>query len=96
VSVVLDTLRADYRVCKNFTYSPNKKLDIPIQVLAGRQDAIAPDKIEAWREETSQSFGLDWFDGGHFFFRQQETQVLKTIERSLRYQLENECRGNAI
>ena len=94
--MILGTLRADYRVCKSFTYYSNKKLDVPIQVLAGRQDNIARDKIEAWREETNQHFALDWFDGGHFFFREQEVKVLKAIERSLHYQLENERRKSAI
>lgn len=36
-----------------------------------------------WRREAGGVFSLDWFDGGHFFIRRQENQVLTAIVRKL-------------
>ncbi|MCI0592386.1 surfactin synthase thioesterase subunit [Chromohalobacter marismortui] len=81
--ITLDTLGADYRVCESFGYRESAPLNIPVHVLAGRGDAIEPACMAAWRQETDVAFSLDWFDGGHFFIRQQERQVLSALERIL-------------
>ncbi|WP_136069053.1 thioesterase II family protein [Modicisalibacter radicis] len=81
--ITLDTLGADYRVCESFGYRESAPLNIPVHVLAGRDDAIDPAFMAAWQQETGAEFSLDWFDGGHFFIRQQERQVLSAIERIL-------------
>lgn len=40
--------------------------------------------MHAWSGEASHAgFTLDWFDGGHFFIRQQEAQVLAALVRHL-------------
>lgn len=81
--ITLDTLRADYRVCESFHYEKQRPLPLPIHVLAGRSDDIAADCIEAWREEAGNGFALHWFDGGHFYLRQHEREVLAVIEHAL-------------
>ena len=80
----LTALRADYRVCESFDHGNNPPLTTPIQVFAGRDDDIEAHRIEAWRDEAGGSFALHWFDGGHFFIRQHEQQVLQTTALSLR------------
>ncbi|ADP15913.1 thioesterase domain protein [Achromobacter xylosoxidans A8] len=81
--LTLDSLAADYRVCANFRYLPSDPLSVPLHVFAGRQDDIDPQRIEAWRREARHAYTLDWFDGAHFFIRQQEQKVLATIVREL-------------
>ena len=81
--LTLTTLRADYRVCESFDYDGSPPLAMPVQVFAGRQDDIEAHRIEAWRDEAGGSFDLHWFDGGHFFIRAHERQVLRLLERSL-------------
>jgi len=81
--LTLDSLAADYRVCGNFRYHPSEPLPVPLHVFAGRQDDIDPERIEAWRRETRHACTLDWFDGAHFFIRQQEQEVLAAIVREL-------------
>lgn len=89
--LTLDTLGADYRVCDSFRHaSPAgsgtplpEPLPLPLHVLAGRDDDIAAERIEAWRREAGAAFTLDWFDGGHFFIRQQEAQALAAVTRAL-------------
>ncbi|MFC6632699.1 thioesterase II family protein [Microbulbifer taiwanensis] len=90
--MTLDTLAADYRVCESLDSRPGAPLQIPVQVFAGRDDAIAPAAVEAWREETESEFSLQWFDGGHFFIRQQEAQLLQALERRLRRLVREEDR----
>ncbi|OEZ64151.1 linear gramicidin dehydrogenase LgrE [Duganella sp. HH105] len=81
--MTLDTLAADYRICASFPAALQPPLPLPLHVLGGRSDDIAPERIEAWRQEAGGQFMLDWFDGGHFFIRQQEQQVLAAIARTL-------------
>lgn len=81
--LTLDTLRADYRVCESFDYRPNPPLAVPIQVFAGRHDDIEPRRIGAWCDEAGGKFALHWFDGGHFFIREHEREVLRIVERNL-------------
>jgi len=85
--LTLDTLGADYRVCDSFRHASPAgappPLPLPLHVLAGRDDDIAAERIEAWRREAGAAFTLDWFDGGHFFIRQQEAQALAAVTRAL-------------
>ena len=82
--ITLDTLGADYRVCASFRHSPGKTLSVPVCALAGRADEIDDTDVAAWREETQSAFQLHWFDGGHFFIREQELPVLQAVVMQLR------------
>ncbi len=84
--ITLDTLRADRRVCRSHdahatTGAP--PLPLPIHAFAGRQDDIEVSAMAAWSKETAGAFTLDWFDGGHFFLRQHETEFLAALARHL-------------
>jgi surfactin synthase thioesterase subunit len=81
--LTLDTLRADYRACASFRYTTPASLPFPLHVFAGSDDDIAGKRIEAWRQEAAGAFTLDWFDGGHFFVRQREPEVLAALTRHL-------------
>lgn len=77
--LTLDALGADYRVCQSFRYASPCALPVPLHVFAGRQDRIDPASLQAWAAESSAACTLDWFDGGHFFLRQQEPSFLETL-----------------
>ncbi|MFM9271598.1 thioesterase II family protein [Halomonas elongata] len=81
--LTLDMLAADYRLCDSFRYRAKPPLPCPVQVLAGRDDDIEGERLEAWRRETEGAFSLEWFEGGHFFIRQQEERVLEAVARTL-------------
>jgi surfactin synthase thioesterase subunit len=70
--MALGTLAADYRLCARFAYRREPAMALPIHVFGGRGDDVDPGRLDAWREETAAAFTLDWFDGGHFFFRGRE------------------------
>lgn len=82
--ITLGALDADYRVCESFDYRPTTPLTMPMHAFAGRDDDIEQRRVEAWQVEAGAPFSLQWFDGGHFFIRQQEAQVLRALEHSLR------------
>lgn len=77
------TLRADYRACCSYRYRPASPLAVPIHVFAGRQDDIDAERILAWEMETAAQFSASWFDGGHFFIREQESALLAALVRKL-------------
>lgn len=79
--ITLDTLGADYRVCKSFAYAVDAPLPMPLHVFAGHQDDIDALRMEAWSAHAGDAFTLDWFDGGHFFIRQRETAFLDALAR---------------
>lgn len=80
---VLDTLRADYRVCLGYRSRHDRPLAVPLHIFAGRQDDIEAGRILAWGSETSAQFSVRWFDGGHFFIRQHEAAVVSEVTRRL-------------
>lgn len=77
--LALDTLAADYRLCRRHCYAAQPPLPVPIAVLAGREDEITPAQVSGWRAETSRGCTETWFDGGHFFIRHQEPAVLEVL-----------------
>ncbi|MBF9265221.1 thioesterase II family protein, partial [Paracidovorax cattleyae] len=79
----LDVLRADYRLCHGFRRPEGAQglppLSCPIHVFGGRADRIAAAELQAWARETRGPSTLDWFDGGHFFLREEEDRFLRTL-----------------
>lgn len=83
LSMTLNLLGADYQVCASFRYQNLPSLPLPIHVFGGRDDEIHPSRLEAWQEETALRTSLDWFDGGHFFLRQNEEAFLSALVKRL-------------
>lgn len=77
--ITLDALRADYRVCASAPHAKGLPLDMPIHAFGGRQDDIDASRLAAWRREARTLFSLTWLDGGHFFIRQSEPQLLAAL-----------------
>jgi surfactin synthase thioesterase subunit len=82
--LAMDALAADYVICNTFRYRGAAHLPVPLHVLAGRDDEIRQEQLLTWRNETSGSFALHWFSGGHFYLRPQESEVTRLIEKELR------------
>lgn len=79
--MTLDVLGADYRVCGSFRHGGGGPLPLPVHAFAGRQDDIAPPRVEAWSQEAGGVFTLDWFEGGHFFLRNDEQAFVRALIR---------------
>lgn len=85
--MTLDTLRADYRVCGSFRSAPHAAHAMPLHLFAGRDDAVPPVDVDAWRDEAAGHVTSDTFDGGHFFLRDHEPAFLDVLVRRLHHSL---------
>ncbi|HEY5759113.1 MAG TPA: alpha/beta fold hydrolase [Steroidobacter sp.] len=81
--MAMDVLAADYVLCNSFDYRGPAHLPVPLRIFAGRDDDVRQEQLAAWRRETTGSFSLHWFDGGHFYLRPHEKQVVRLIEQQL-------------
>ncbi len=83
LTMTLDLLAKDYRVCGSFQHRELPLLPISINVFGGHADEIEPSKLNDWRLVGTQMFTLDWFEGGHFYFRQSEKKFLSVLVKRL-------------
>lgn len=84
MDLMLPVLRADFSVCDTYEYKEEAPLACPITALGGLQDSdISRRRIEAWREQTSATFTLRMFEGGHFFIHSNETLLLNLLATQL-------------
>jgi medium-chain acyl-[acyl-carrier-protein] hydrolase len=84
IELFLPIIRADFTVLDTYIYQSQPAFDFPISVFGGLQDpAFADYELEAWQEHTNAGFSLHKFDGGHFFIRDYEKELLETISRYL-------------
>jgi medium-chain acyl-[acyl-carrier-protein] hydrolase len=81
---LVPTLRADLAVLSTHRFHPRTPLDVRIRGFAGADDKTAPpDRMAAWRAETTARFELDVLHSGHFFTADAERQVIRAIGQDL-------------
>lgn len=81
--ITLDVLAADYRVCASLSQVAHMPLPVPVHAFGGRQDDVGAERLEAWAAEAGGVFSVDWFEGGHFFIRDQEALLMQAIVKRL-------------
>ncbi|MCU4749726.1 MULTISPECIES: thioesterase II family protein [unclassified Streptomyces] len=70
MDLLLPAVIADFRMAAGYRYRPAAPLEVPVSVIAGRQDAyLHPDRIREWKDECRTPPAVHWVDGGHFYFR---------------------------
>ncbi|MDR0809503.1 MAG: alpha/beta fold hydrolase [Gemmobacter sp.] len=80
LEIVLPALRADFAMLHGYSYRPGLALKPTLHVFAGRQDErVEPENLIGWQRETAQFGQVHWFEGGHFFLHQYESDVLATL-----------------
>lgn len=84
LQLMLPTLRADFTVCETYSYLNEPPLDSAISVYGGLQDyKVKHEYLEEWRKETTGTFALHLFRGGHFFIHTAESLVLNALSEEL-------------
>lgn len=68
-------LRADFQAVATYRPPRAEAPAMPITVLCGREDAIAPQELAAWQTVTSLPLEMRFFPGGHFYLLEQVAQV---------------------
>ena len=81
---ILPTLQADTALYRNYIYAEEPPLPFPIRAYGGTDDPnIQPQHLEAWAAQTTSSFKVRWFPGGHFYLRASPAQFQAAIEEDL-------------
>lgn len=84
MELMLPAIRADFALVADYQYRDGPLLDVPITVLAGKYDKhVLSERLCRWREETTESCELRWFEGDHFFIHAQRDAVLACVAREL-------------
>ncbi|RKN12857.1 thioesterase II family protein [Streptomyces radicis] len=66
--LMVPLLRADIEVNETYRHAAEPPLDVPLTVLAGRDDHKVPLRwVRPWAEHTTEKFALHVLPGGHFF-----------------------------
>jgi medium-chain acyl-[acyl-carrier-protein] hydrolase len=80
---ILPVLRADASLYRHYVYAEGAPLDVPLRAYGGIDDVrIEPAHLEAWREQTTSSFAVRRFPGGHFYLHD-AARVLAAIREDL-------------
>ncbi len=84
-ALVITALRADLTALAGFAHRARPTLHCPVRVYSGTTDPMVdPARLPEWNQTTDQACTVHLFDGGHFFYQQQEHEVLSTLARQLR------------
>ncbi|WP_202919391.1 thioesterase II family protein [Saccharothrix deserti] len=84
IDMMLPTIRADLGAAERYSYRPEPPLSVPIHLLRGRaDDQMSVDGTSGWDAHTSLRCAVTDFDGGHFFVREHEPEVVRLIEAEL-------------
>ncbi|PJJ54108.1 surfactin synthase thioesterase subunit [Mumia flava] len=84
LAALLPVLEADLTVLSTHGFHPDVPLDIPVHAFAGElDDEASPDRMRAWRDETTAGFSMDVLGCGHFFDDASETAVIEAVGRAL-------------
>jgi len=88
LQLFLPILRADFAVVDTYVYNHEPPLNCPISVFGGLQDQEAThNELQAWLEQTTASFSLQMFNGGHFFINSEQAALLENIAQELQMAL---------
>jgi surfactin synthase thioesterase subunit/glycosyltransferase involved in cell wall biosynthesis len=82
--LALPLLRADTRLYRNYVYTPEDPLPVPIVAYGGASDPnVRPEHLEAWSEQTTAGLLRREFLGGHFYFKANSALFLETLKADL-------------
>ena len=84
MELVLPTIRADFLLVEEYRYTPGPPIDVPITVLAGKDEIFdSPKQIGGWEEETRKTCRIEWFEGAHFFIHSSREAVIDCVRADL-------------
>jgi len=77
IKLLLPIVRADLAINDTYSYTTEPPLDCPISVLGTSEDQeVNPEQLDAWREQTTNAFSIQMFQGNHFFLINEGRAIL--------------------
>jgi medium-chain acyl-[acyl-carrier-protein] hydrolase len=84
MAFMLPLFRADLAVCEQYAYTPEAPLACPVSAFGGIDDRHVPrSDLAAWAPETSSTFRLRMFPGGHLFLNGARPRLLQAVTEDL-------------
>jgi surfactin synthase thioesterase subunit/glycosyltransferase involved in cell wall biosynthesis len=81
---ILPALEADAALYRNYTYTEEAPLAIPVRAYGGADDPnVRREHLEGWAEQTTAPFAVRVFPGGHFYLTTAYEAFLQTLEGDL-------------
>ena len=81
---ILPVLRADAALYRKYTYTEDAPLDCAIRAYGGAEDSnVRREHLEAWAEQTTASFAVRLFPGGHFYVQSDQAEFLAALAADL-------------
>lgn len=82
LELFLPLLRNDFKMAtKEITNSEIVQLPCDISIFIGKEEDLIPEQIYGWKNYTSKSCIIHYFNGGHFFINEQIEPIVKTINK---------------
>ena len=84
LDMIFTLLRGDYKIAEMYSYiEKNAPLDCNITILSAVNDEASREDIEAWKPHTREKCEIHYFEGGHFFLREEKEKVVNIINDKL-------------
>jgi medium-chain acyl-[acyl-carrier-protein] hydrolase len=84
LTLLLPTLRSDFELAETYAYRDGAPLACPLTVFGGRSDSVVtPAQLEAWRQQTSNSFALHMVEGGHYLLEPASAALCHAVAATL-------------
>lgn len=97
VDMLLPTLRGFYEAIAGYSCESDITVSCPVYASVGDDDRLAPvDAVSDWGRHTTAEFGMRVFDGRHFYFTDQLSDVTADIESRLSEAVQRRKRGQCV
>jgi surfactin synthase thioesterase subunit/glycosyltransferase involved in cell wall biosynthesis len=81
---ILPALEADAALYRNYIYAEDLPLPLPVRAYGGADDPnVRREHLEGWAEQTTESFVVRVFPGGHFYLTSAREPFLQALETDL-------------
>lgn len=83
LSMFLPVFRSDFSIGENYFYEETPPRSFDITAFYGENDStVREEEINAWKKHTVGHFKSISFEGGHFFIKDKQDEILKEIEKT--------------
>lgn len=84
LSMILPTLKADFKLFESYEYKEGSPMNIPITALSGIADRIArPEYMHNWKYQTNSEFDQIEYPGNHFFLQNNQHKIIPLLTQAL-------------
>jgi medium-chain acyl-[acyl-carrier-protein] hydrolase len=80
INLLTPMIKRDFALSENYIPVAHLPLDCPVYALGARDDIwLDEHSLEKWRKITSGAFQAHWFEGGHFYLKNQAPELVSYL-----------------